>query len=234
MESLPIERAIRDDPQPGTIFKDPGSEQEEGKGDDGCGSEPWEEATICDTCREIDFTALLAQPCSEWNHSGDDEDSLFPLVHADDCDLCAILTPKCSAGQSAELSSYMGMPPYPAGVSRSVALAVRVPEWGRYDIQRNNLVFCVSSESAGDEESDWRPKAPRDTPDYTTARAWISQCRDGHGSICTQSSSHQLEGMRLIDVSKRTVVDASGLVEPRWITLSCPYSLGSEIAEIMC
>lgn len=195
-----------------------------------------DDSAICDSCRKIDF-ALLSQQAlmrKDWS-------SIVSLVHSEQCELCAILTPNRPVGEKAKLHAF----PYnhdsewvseaAADIHQTVALSISSGPEDSDDWQDDcpedsddwqddyyvNIVFCVPQSHPDTENVLWKPRPLMSTPDYETAREWLGNCQEQHSLACDHSSPPRIQGLHLIDVQESKIVVVEDSSDYHWLALSC-------------
>lgn len=167
-------------------------------------SEKLAKAIICDSCRQIDFAAIFE---GDWSYK-----SHF-LVHSEDCELCAVLTPNEPAGAEFYLDSPINTQ-YSEWIPPESVLDR--PFFEVYT-SSSTETFAFAIEQYG--PAVFRPWPLQNSPDYDIARAWLADFQTHHSH--TQGPTICVDEMQLIDVQHRVVVKARDLIDPHWITLSC-------------
>lgn len=135
------------------------------------------------------------------------------LIHSEDCELCAVLTPNEPVG-----ACFILRGPHPSRSRIRYRLLAVAPEADEYPMDCDVFAYLSPEQIEGGPADLW-PWPVQDSPDYDAARAWLAYCQT-HRCHDEDPTTH-VERMHLIDVKHRTVVKAKDLADPRWIMLSC-------------
>lgn len=159
-----------------------------------------------------------------------DWSSIVSLVHSEQYELCAILTPNRPVGEKAKLHAFPHnydsewVSEAAADSHQTVALSISSGPEGSDDWRDDyyvNIVFCVPQSHPDTENVLWKPRPLMSTPDFETAREWLGNCREQHDLACDQSSSPRIQGLHLIDVQESKIVVVEDSSDYHWMALSC-------------
>jgi hypothetical protein len=187
---------------------------------------------VCEACHNIDFAYLLKHPIRNEYNIGEAPGILTVL--SKDCDLCATW-PDVQHGEEVELrtvlhSDYLWSPrTYQehdalSNVRLGISKRKRRGQWE--DVPMNsassNWVFCTPRHDT-EQHLSWKLHPLSNSPDYNAARAWLSCCKNRHGTTCDSSPPPYIEGMLLVDIHESRIVKVDSILAPRWLALSCRY-----------
>jgi len=198
----------------------------------------WTDDQLCDTCRQIDFEALLKSPArGPWSKG--DSPPYVTMTYSEGCKLCQLLL--ANHGRWPPGRVVLGQTVF---ILRTVSYFAAWERWGYaklaemygesvtgcdscilvvnpidWDYWGEGLaahrIFCRSRLEPGD--GLFEPRAINRRCDYSIARAWLQNCIDFHN--CDRDNVPSLiPGMRLIDCHDLNVVAATS--SSRWIALS--------------
>jgi hypothetical protein len=192
--------------------------------------------SICDSCRGIDFQSLWKRPHRRRSPSHEDQGG---LQRSRICALCNILPPPSDQYASDDdllLQSYL-FPDHSEWSFPGASPAIQLCYYDQSEIyfhpSRLDHVFFEPYERSDKDSIFLRPRSLEAEPDYDTARAWLDNCQNCHGSKCNDSSPAQVDNLRLIDCDTARVVSAVTAVTPvRWIALSYVWGDKKQVAEL--
>lgn len=190
--------------------------------------------SICDQCSKVDWASVPSLATRVLLHNGERKlrsiNESSAQLAASSCKICRILSliksPSLNRRQRFLYANPLSYQSFSSAAllpgSDEVTVLNDIPisddEWSHG--HRRYLVALKRS-------SNESPSILPSSIDYDKLKRLLSSCKENHGSVCTTRSPYQVPGLKVIDVSSRTVVEAPE--DCQYLTLSYVWGRQADI-----